>query len=56
MVYSRINARRSSGEEDHKLVGKTLEEVDAMGDESPRFRLVPYSHPGRQNEMALTAA
>ncbi|CCO28742.1 putative transporter C11D3,18C [Rhizoctonia solani AG-1 IB] len=56
MVYSRINARRSTGGEDHKLVGKTPEEVDAMGDESPRFRLVPYSHPGRQNEMALTAA
>ncbi|CAE6442089.1 unnamed protein product [Rhizoctonia solani] len=38
VVYSRINTRRSSGEEDYKLAGKTLEEVDAMGDESPRFR------------------
>ncbi|QRW22802.1 major facilitator superfamily transporter [Rhizoctonia solani] len=41
VVYSRINARRSTGKEDYKLAGKTDEEVDAMGDESPRFRWVP---------------
>ncbi|GAB1522054.1 hypothetical protein RhiTH_005158 [Rhizoctonia solani] len=41
VVYSRINARRSMGKEDYKLAGKTDEEVDAMGDESPRFRWVP---------------
>ncbi|KAG8739976.1 hypothetical protein FRC11_000476 [Ceratobasidium sp. 423] len=38
IVYARINTRRSRGEEDYKLAGKTSDEVDAMGDESPHFR------------------
>ncbi|CAE6408765.1 unnamed protein product, partial [Rhizoctonia solani] len=38
IVYARINARRDRGEEDYKIAGKTPEEVDALGDESPRFR------------------
>ncbi|CAE6452354.1 unnamed protein product [Rhizoctonia solani] len=38
VVYARINARRDRGEEEHKLVGKTHEQVDALGDESPHFR------------------
>ncbi|CAE6490904.1 unnamed protein product [Rhizoctonia solani] len=38
VVYARINARRERGKEDYKLAGKTPEQVDAMGDESPHFR------------------
>ncbi|CAE6479144.1 unnamed protein product [Rhizoctonia solani] len=40
IVYARINARRSRGEEDYKLAGKTPEQVDALGDDSPRFRFM----------------
>ncbi|CAE6481186.1 unnamed protein product [Rhizoctonia solani] len=40
IVYSRINARRSRGEEDYKLAGKTSDEIDAMGDDSPRFKYI----------------
>ncbi|KAH7333921.1 putative MFS transporter [Rhizoctonia solani] len=47
IVYARINTRRSRGEEDYKLTGKTSDEIDAMGDESPRFKWVPSS----RNEM-----
>ncbi|KAF8339857.1 putative MFS transporter [Cantharellus anzutake] len=35
--YTRANATRARGEEDWKLDGKTDEEVEEMGDESPRF-------------------
>ncbi|KAL8987792.1 MAG: hypothetical protein Q9177_003044 [Variospora cf. flavescens] len=34
----RINGRREEGKEDWKMVGLTEEEVDELGDESPRFR------------------
>lgn len=34
----RINQRREKGEEDGKVAGLTEEEVDALGDESPRYR------------------
>ncbi|KDN36615.1 hypothetical protein RSAG8_10718, partial [Rhizoctonia solani AG-8 WAC10335] len=40
IVYARINARRSRGEEDYKLAGKTPDQVDALGDDSPRFRFM----------------
>ncbi|KAG9077281.1 hypothetical protein FRC06_009000 [Ceratobasidium sp. 370] len=39
-VYSSLNARRGRGEEDGRIQGKTEEEIEAMGDDSPRFRLV----------------
>lgn len=32
-----INERRRAGKEDYKIVGLTDAEVDALGDESPRF-------------------
>ncbi|EUC64534.1 MFS transporter, partial [Rhizoctonia solani AG-3 Rhs1AP] len=38
VVYARINARRDRGEEEYKIVDKTPEQVDALGDESPHFR------------------
>jgi hypothetical protein len=37
-VFADANARRDRGEEDYKMEGKTADEVDAMGDDSPRFR------------------
>lgn len=40
LVYARINARRERGEEDGKLQNKTEDEIDAMGDDSPRFRFI----------------
>ncbi|QRV81255.1 major facilitator superfamily transporter [Ceratobasidium sp. AG-Ba] len=40
VVYSSLNARRDRGEEDDKMQGKAEEEIDAMGDDSPRFRCV----------------
>ncbi|KAL8922097.1 MAG: hypothetical protein Q9208_005407 [Pyrenodesmia sp. 3 TL-2023] len=36
-VMVRINERRRAGAEDSKMVGLTEEEVDELGDESPRF-------------------
>ena len=39
-VYSNLNARRDRGEEDYKMEGKSKDEVDAMGDDSPHFRRV----------------
>ncbi|EPE07698.1 mfs transporter [Ophiostoma piceae UAMH 11346] len=35
--YNKVNQRRLAGDEDYKIVGMTDAEVDAMGDESPRF-------------------
>lgn len=35
----RINRRRREGAEDWKMAGLTEEEVDELGDESPRFVL-----------------
>ncbi|KAG9076852.1 hypothetical protein FRC06_009246 [Ceratobasidium sp. 370] len=39
-VYSSLNARRGRGEEDGGIQGKTEEEIEAMGDDSPRFRFI----------------
>lgn len=39
-VYSNLNARRERGEEDAKMEGKTKDEIDAMGDDSPHFRFI----------------
>jgi hypothetical protein len=40
-VYYRItNKRRAEGKEDHKIVGMSDEEIEEMGDESPRFKYV----------------
>ena len=36
-TFVRINARRRAGGEDEKALGKTEEEIDEMGDESPRY-------------------
>ena len=33
----RTNRRRRAGMEDWKMAGKTEEEVDEMGDDSPRY-------------------
>lgn len=35
--YDRVNKRRAAGKEDHKVAGMTDAEIDALGDESPRF-------------------
>ncbi|KAF2813790.1 MFS general substrate transporter [Mytilinidion resinicola] len=35
--FTRANARRARGEEDEKIAGMTDEEVNELGDESPRF-------------------
>ncbi|KAF8594707.1 putative MFS transporter [Ceratobasidium sp. AG-I] len=39
-VYSNLNTRRDRGEEDYKIDGKTRDEIDAMGDDSPHFRFI----------------
>ncbi|KAH0835352.1 hypothetical protein AYO21_01570 [Fonsecaea monophora] len=36
--WRRVNKRRSEGKEDYKLQGKTEDEVENMGDDSPHFR------------------
>lgn len=36
--YTRLNKRRASGLEDHKIAGKSEEEIQEMGDLNPRFR------------------
>lgn len=35
--YSRVNARRAKGLEDHKIQGMSDEEIAELGDDSPRF-------------------
>lgn len=35
--FATANARRARGEEDARVAGMTAEEVDELGDESPRF-------------------
>ncbi|KAF8288582.1 hypothetical protein DL93DRAFT_2174306 [Clavulina sp. PMI_390] len=35
--YHVANKRRAEGKEDHKIDGMTDEQVEEMGDESPRF-------------------
>ncbi len=37
VYYIRANAHRGDGEEDHKIVGKSEEDIADMGDDSPRF-------------------
>jgi MFS transporter, ACS family, DAL5 transporter family protein len=34
------NKARARGDEDEKIAGMTEEEIDEMGDESPRFRYI----------------
>lgn len=35
---ARLNARRERGEEDDKVAGMSSEEIDELGDASPKFR------------------
>jgi hypothetical protein len=35
--FSRVNKRRREGKEDHKFAGFMEEEMNELGDESPRF-------------------
>ncbi|KAK7887727.1 hypothetical protein LTR67_009630 [Exophiala xenobiotica] len=37
LYLHRVNKRRMEGKEDHKVAGMTDHEIDALGDESPRF-------------------
>ena len=41
MYYRAKNKRRDEGKEDYKLMGKTEEEIEAIGDESPLYRYTP---------------
>lgn len=36
-AMARVNKRRRAGKEDWKKLGKTKEQVDELGDESPSF-------------------
>ena len=36
--FRHLNMRREEGKEDYKVQGMTDEEIDELGDESPRFR------------------
>jgi len=38
--YMQANKARARGDEDEKIAGMTEEEIDEMGDESPRFRYI----------------
>jgi len=38
--YMQVNKARARGDEEKKIVGMTGEEIDEMGDESPRFRYI----------------
>jgi len=40
VYYYFTNKKRAEGKEDHKIVGMTDEEIEEMGDESPKFRYV----------------
>ena len=35
--YTYMNKRRAEGKEDHKIAGLTEEEIEELGDDSPRF-------------------
>lgn len=37
LYLNHVNKRRKAGKEDYKIEGMTDEEVDALGDRSPRF-------------------
>ena len=37
LYYIFVNKRRAAGKEDHKIRGLTDEEVEELGDRSPRF-------------------
>ncbi|KAK4142433.1 putative transporter-like protein [Dichotomopilus funicola] len=38
--FRHLNKRRDEGKEDYRVVGMTDEEIDELGDESPRFRYI----------------
>jgi hypothetical protein len=38
--YIAVNKRRAEGKENHKIVGMSDEEVEELGDDSPRFKYV----------------
>lgn len=37
LYLNHVNKRRKAGKEDHKIVGLSEAEIDALGDRSPRF-------------------
>lgn len=37
LYLDQMNKRRKAGKEDYKIAGMSEEEVDALGDRSPRF-------------------
>jgi hypothetical protein len=37
LYLNHVNQRRRDGKEDHKIVGMTDAEVEALGDRNPRF-------------------
>ena len=37
IYLNHVNRRRRAGKEDYKITGMTDAEIDALGDESPRF-------------------
>ncbi|EJD43902.1 MFS general substrate transporter [Auricularia subglabra TFB-10046 SS5] len=38
--FMRANARRARGQEEYRTVGKTADEIDALGDNAPDFRYI----------------
>jgi hypothetical protein len=36
--FRRQNQRKMNGEEDHKVVGMTEEEIEELGEDNPRYR------------------
>lgn len=37
LYLNHVNQRRRAGKEDHKIVGLSEEQINALGDRSPRF-------------------
>jgi hypothetical protein len=37
LYFTRVNARREKGEEDHLIEGMSDDEIAELGDDSPRF-------------------
>jgi hypothetical protein len=37
LYLNHVNNRRRAGKEDHKIAGMSEEEINALGDRSPRF-------------------
>ncbi|KAL4782701.1 histidine phosphatase superfamily [Aspergillus varians] len=48
VYYGWKNKQRDQGLEDHKIAGMTDEEIEEMGDMSPRFRWNSWFHPSRR--------